>query len=494
MDRLEAILRERALTSKLFRAPLRQRSMTDQSRAVYMLSQHNRLPTARVAILELPARRMSCGRCWRLLVLAASAALADDGVRTGPAAYGDWRSDAPGVRRLITPADLPPPYATPSAANPSSRVTRPPGALPKVPPGFSVDLVASGLSLPRVIRAAPNGDMFVAESGAGRVLVFRGDGQSAAPRFEPHVFAAGLPKVYGIAFYPPGPDPRWVYVATEGAVQRFAYRNGDLAASGPPEVIVRDLPAGGAHWTRDLAFSPDGKTMFVSVGSATNDADRPRSRRRRAARRAWTRSEIAPTCWRSIPTAARKRVLRDGPAQLLGPDGRAGERRPVVRRQRTGRTRRRPCRPTTRPGSRTAPSSAGPGSTSERIRTPATRANGPTSRPRAKLPDVLFQPHSAPLAIAFYQGGQFPSDYQGDAFVTFHGSWNRAKRTGYKVVRLLMKDGRPTGAYEDFLVGFVAGDANVWGRPVGVAVTKDGALLVTDDEGGAIWRVTYRGP
>ena len=124
---------------------------------------------------------------------------------------------------------------------------------------------------------------------------------------------------------------------------------------------------------------------------------------------------------------------------------------------------------------------------------PRHKGERPDLAGRAKLPDVLFQPHSAPLAIAFYQGGQFPADYMGDAFVTLHGSWNRAKRTGYKVVRLGMKDGRPTGAYEDFLVGFVAGDGAVWGRPVGVAVAKDGALLVTDDEGGAIWRVSYRG-
>ena len=109
-------------------------------------------------------------------------------------------------------------------------------------------------------------------------------------------------------------------------------------------------------------------------------------------------------------------------------------------------------------------------------------------------PDVLFQPHSAPLGVAFYQGSQFPGDYKGDAFVTFHGSWNRANRTGYKVVRLVFKDGKPIGEYEDFLVGFVANDASVWGRPVGVAVAKDGALLVTDDGGGAVWRVAYKGP
>ena len=108
-------------------------------------------------------------------------------------------------------------------------------------------------------------------------------------------------------------------------------------------------------------------------------------------------------------------------------------------------------------------------------------------------PDVLIQPHSAPLGIAFYDGAQFPAEFKGDAFVALHGSWNRSKRTGYKVVRLLFKDGKPTGEYEDFLVGFVNDDADVWGRPVDVAVAQDGALLVTDDGGGALWRIAYRG-
>ena len=124
---------------------------------------------------------------------------------------------------------------------------------------------------------------------------------------------------------------------------------------------------------------------------------------------------------------------------------------------------------------------------------PRHKGERPDLADRVSVPDVLFQPHSAPLGVAFYEGGQFPAAYRGDAFVTFHGSWNRAKRTGYKVVRLVMKDGKPTGVYEDFLVGFVAADGGVWGRPVGVAVTKDGALLVTDDESGSIWRVSWRG-
>src|SRR5208337_2683851 len=200
--------------------------------------------------------------------LFAATALAADDVRTGPAAYGDWRTDAPGVRRLITPADMPPPDATRSVANPSRRAPRTPAVTPRAPPGFSVDLFAEGLSAPRVIRTAPNGDIFVADSGAGRVLVFRGDATTPAP-VQGEVFAADLQRVFGVAFYPPGADPHWVYVATPGSVRRFPYLSGDLKAAGPAEVVVRDLPSGGVHWTRDLAFSPDGATMFVSVGSAT---------------------------------------------------------------------------------------------------------------------------------------------------------------------------------------------------------------------------------
>ena len=124
---------------------------------------------------------------------------------------------------------------------------------------------------------------------------------------------------------------------------------------------------------------------------------------------------------------------------------------------------------------------------------PRHKGQRPDLADKVTVPDVLFNAHSAPLGITFYEGGQFPADYKGDAFVAFHGSWNRAKRTGYKVVRLLMRDGKPTGVTEDFLTGFVADPAGVWGRPVDVAATKDGALLVTDDEGGAIWRVAYRG-
>src|SRR6266850_7779654 len=206
-------------------------------------------------------------------------------VLVGQGAMGDWTTDAPGVRRRITTADLPPPYATRSADAFSRIVKRPEGAWPQVPNGFKVEEFAAGLSNPRLLRTAPNGDLFVAESQPGRVRVLRG---AAGKAETSEIFAADLHQPFGIAFYPSGPDPRYIYVANTDAVLRFPYRNGDLKARGPAETIVPDLPGGGrlrggGHWTRDIAFSNDGKRMFVSVGSHSNDMeDDPRIEERRA--------------------------------------------------------------------------------------------------------------------------------------------------------------------------------------------------------------------
>jgi glucose/arabinose dehydrogenase len=423
--------------------------------------------------------------------LAAGAAPAADAVLTGRAAYGDWRTDAPGVRRLITPADLPPPFATPSAGNPSRNAPRTPAVVPKAPPGFSVDLFAERLAVPRVIRTAPNGDIFVAESGAGRVRVFRQVDADAAPQSA--VFAEGLTRPFGIAFYPSGAEPHWVYVATPGAIYRFPYRNSDIKAGGPAETVVADLPSGGAHWTRDIAFSPDDKTMFVSVGSATND------------------DEGAPLDPAAQPLGASGGIERDRADVLaFDPDGKNKRVVATGIRNCSGLTIEPQngalwCAVNERDGfgddlppdyaTRVAEGAfyGWPWYYIGDHQDPRHQGQRPDLASHVTVPEVLFQPHSAPLGITFYEGAQFPAEYKGEAFVAFHGSWNRMKRTGYKVVRLLMKDGKPTGVYEDFLVGFVASDESVWGRPVDVAVTKDGALLVTDDGGGAIWRVRWVG-
>ena len=192
----------------------------------------------------------------------------------GEAARGDWTTDAPGVRRYLTPADMDKPYETKSVDNGPKMVPRPDGALPKVPSGFKISEFASGLNNPRVVVTAPNGDLFVAESGPNRVRVLRdADGDGKAERNE--IFAENLKQPFGIAFYPPGKNPRYVYVASTDSVVRFAYKNGDTKAQGAPQVMVDDISAGGrlrggGHWSRDVVFSRDGKKMFVSVGSLSN--------------------------------------------------------------------------------------------------------------------------------------------------------------------------------------------------------------------------------
>lgn len=429
-------------------------------------------------------------------ILAAGTALADEAVRTGSAAFGDWRTDAPGVQRLITPADLPAPYATGSVANPSRRAARTAADVPKAPPGFAVDLFAEGLNAPRVIRVAPNGDIFVAETGGGRVRVFRSNGAGAVSG-QGEVFAEGLPRVFGLAFYPSGPNPRFVYVATPGAVMRFAYRSGDMKASGPPEQIAELPHSSGGHWSRDIAFSPDDKTLFVSIGSGSNVAEGEE-----------TRDEAESA---ELPLGASwGSELNRADVLAFDPDGKSERVFATGIRNCSGLAVQPAngalwCAVNERDGlgDDLAPDYA------TRVtegafygwpwfyigdhEDPRHQGERPDLAARVTIPDVLIQAHSAPLGIAFYQAAQFPPEYRGDAFVTLHGSWNRAKRTGYKVVRLLMKDGEPTRAYEDFLTGFVANDESVWGRPVGVAVAEDGSLLVSDDGSGSIWRVSYKG-
>jgi glucose/arabinose dehydrogenase len=444
-------------------------------------------------------------RGWVVACVAAAGALSAAGIArgdfvrtlTGPAAYGDWRVDAPGLRRRITPADLPPPNATPGTSNPSRETERPTGVLPKAPYGFAVDVLAKGMKQPRVLRTAPNGDIFVAESGGGRILVIRGADDTEAPS-DPSVFAAGLDRPYGIAFYPPGPDPKFVYVATPSMVYRYAYKSGDLIATGPAEKIVA-LPDGGGHWTRDLAVSADGSTIYASVGSQSNDADEMKPL---AGLEAFRKTHPLGAAWG--PEAGRAAVL------AFKPDGSALRVFATGLRNCSGlgvqpQTSALWCVVNERDmlGDDLPPDFATmvgdgkfygwPWYYIGDHEDPQRGKERPDLKGQATVPDVLLQPHSAPLGIAFYNSSHFPAKFRDGAFVAMHGSWNRAKRTGYKVVRLVFDNGRPTGEYEDFLVGFVTDDDAVWGRPVGVTVTKGGELLVSDDLGGVVWRVRYVG-
>jgi glucose/arabinose dehydrogenase len=431
-----------------------------------------------------------------LFLLAASngAAGAQSVTREGKDAFGSWQADKPGTVRLIRPQDLPKPGAT--AANFSRVVARPPGAAPHVPPGFRIELFAEGLSGPRIIRVAPNGDIFVAETRAGRVRVLRAADGAAKPGIN-EIFASGLRAPFGIAFFPNGDNPQWVYVANTDSVVRFSYRSGELKASAPAETVVAKLPAGSGHSTRDIVFTPDNKRMLVSVGSASNAAEGMGTppggleawRTRHPLGASWGTETDRAAVLAFDPDGKNRKLFATGIRNCVGlamqADGTAwcstNERDNLgddlvpdyVTRVRENAFYGWPWFYI---GDHQDPRHAGA---------------RPDLRDKITVPDVLLQAHSASLGLAFYEGNGFPAEYRGDAFAAEHGSWNRSKRTGYKVVRIRLKDGVPTGEYEDFVTGFVVNDTEVWGRPVGVAVARDGALLISEDGHGTIWRVSH---
>jgi glucose/arabinose dehydrogenase len=433
------------------------------------------------------------------LLTTSSWALADD-VRTSKAAYGDWQTDAPGVMRKITANDLNPPLETPSSANRSKVVARPAGAELKAMPGFSIAPFVTGMEGARVIRVAPNGDIFLARSRPeGKVMVVRTKPGADKPDVV-ETFASGLKDPYGIAFYPPGPDPKWIYIAGTKDIVRYPYKSGDLKPSGAAETVVSDLAVGGGHWTRDIAFSPDGKTMYVAVGSSGNVAQdmgpKPELvtyQNSHGLGSAWDREEWRANVLAYDPDGKNKRVYASGIRNCSGLAVQPG----------TGTVY---CATNERDllGDNLPPDYVTSVQRGHFYGWPwyyigdheDTRPGGgtrPDLRGKVTIPDVLLQPHSAPLGLAFNEGNQFPVAWKGDAFVALHGSWNRELHTGYKIVRLPFKDGKPTGEYQDFVVGFTAGQQDVWGRPVDVAFAADGSLLFSDDGNGVIYRVSHKG-
>lgn len=422
-------------------------------------------------------------------------------VLTGGLALGGWRSDAPGVQRLIRANDLPPPYASRSSSNSPDVVGRPAAAALHVPPGFSVSLFAQGLQGPRLLRTAPNGDVFVAETAAGRIRVLRAS-KGAPLVAESTVFASGLRGPFGLAFYPPGPNPRYLYVALNNQIVRFPYQSGETVARGTPELIVDELSRStGGHSTRDVAFSPDGRRMFVSVGSGSNVAEGI-GRAPPVGLEAWRAQAPLGAAWGS--ETARADVLSFAPNGTDVHVFATGIRNcvglavhPVTgdlwcsTNERDGLGDNVPPDYVTRV--RAGAFYGWPWYYIGNHEDPRHRGERPDLAGRMTDPDVLLQPHSASLQMTFYTGQQFPKVYQGDAFAALHGSWNRGKRTGYKLVRIHLENGVPTGSYEDFLTGFVIDDDAVWGRPVGVTVAADGALLVSEDGNGAIWRIAFTG-
>lgn len=386
----------------------------------------------------------------------------------------------PGARK-ITPADLPAPYATPSVDNGPRVVPRPAGASLTVPAGFQISEWATDLDNPRVLTVAPNGDVFVAESGPGRVVVLRDADGDGKPEMRSE-FASDLSKPFGIAFYPLGPTPQYVYVANTDSVVRFPYRRGDLKARGASEMIVSNIPGGGrlrggGHWSRDIAFSPDGKKMYVSVGSLSNVGEGPSEERR-------------ANILEFNPDGTGERIYAAGLRNAVGI-----EFNPVSKQLWAAVNERDTLGDELVPDYVTSVKPGGfygwPYYYIGPNHDPRMRER-PELKARTIVPDVLLESHCAALSVTFTQGRQFPAAYKNDAFVGLHGSWNRSHYSGYKVVRVpIDSQGRAKGVYEDFVTGWVTPGGAVWGRPVDVAFARDGSMLITDDGANKIWRVAH---
>jgi len=419
----------------------------------------------------------------------------------------DWKNDKPGRVHRVDLNALPVPYATESAVNFPTVIARPEGAELMLPAGFSVDTYATGMEGPRTMVLAPNGDIFISETQSGRVKVMRPsrDGSHAETV---SVFAQGLLQPLGIAFYPAGNTPQWVYVAETNRIVRYPYTAGDTVATGVPEVIVPQLsPVGGGHYTRDLAFSADGKLMYVSVGSQSNVVeDLPE--KSAAEIKAWEAQRGLGAAWGNEENRASVMVFEVGNEAATGKLFANGIRNCV--------------------GLTVQPETADVWcSTNERdmlgddlvpdysTRVPQDSFFGwpwyymgnnedprhagkrPDLVGKINIPDVPYTAHSAAVDLEFYPLNQtgnsaFPAEYAGDAFAVLHGSWNRGHRTGHKIVRLPIENDIPTGEYIDFMVGFIAPDGSAWGRPVALVVAQDGALLLSDDGSNIVYRISYQ--
>jgi glucose/arabinose dehydrogenase len=437
--------------------------------------------------MHLPAGAgIAAALCWGLALSshAAIGASCAAGFLAGPAALqSDWSQDRPGLCRQILPAELP--AVSASSVSKSKVVSRAEGALPRVPPGFAVNLVHQGASQLRLLRTAPNGDVFVAASTAGAIQVLRPSGPcTIAAR---GTFTGGLNLPFGIAFYPPGPSPTYVYVAETNRVVRYPYANGLMAATTPPEVVVPSIPGGAGelpgkgHWTRDVVFAPDGRTMYVSVGSYSNDMEQGEDENGRAAVLAFN------------PDGSNRRVLAWGlrnPVSLAFSPIDGALWTTVNERDRLGDN--------LVPDFVTAITPGGfygwPWYYIGYHPDPVHAASIPAGLPPVTTPNVLLQAHSASLGAAFYTGAYFPAEYHNNLFVAVHGSWNRANPIGSKVIRLSFDArGQMQPFFEDFMTGFVVANHDVWGRPVGIAVGADGTLYVSEDANNTIWCVSYHG-
>ncbi|HEV3141905.1 MAG TPA: sorbosone dehydrogenase family protein [Vicinamibacterales bacterium] len=396
---------------------------------------------------------------------------------------------------------LPQPFHTPWFRKSTRVVAMPDGRQLIVPQGFTVGVYADRLQFARFMALSPNGDVFLAEPvrGDGRITILRdADGDGRAETRE--TFATGLNRPFGLAFW-----KNYLYVGNNDSLVRFTYRNGQTRAEGQAEKIA-DLPPSDAaldqdtanrlkidlnqtrgynHWTRNVIFNPAGTKLYVTIGSATN---------------ATPENEGAAVARAAIheynPDGSGRRLFASG---LRNPVGLAYL--PGTSTLWTAVNERDHLGDDLVPDYITSVRDGGfygwPYSYIGQHVDPTVATPRPDLVAKAIVPDVLLASHAAALGLVFYTGSQFPAAYRGSAFVALHGSINRSKLSGYSVVRVPFRNGRPSGPPEAFLSGFIARDdeeKEAWGRPVGLLQLPDGSLLVSDDGGNRIWRVTYRDP
>jgi glucose/arabinose dehydrogenase len=398
---------------------------------------------------------------------------------------------------------LPAPFATSSASNGPSLVGRPAGAKLSLPPGFRIEPFATRFEGPRKMLQAANGDIFVSETSGGRISLLH-PGADGARVAGTDMYLQGLREPFGIAFYPNTANPEWLYVAETNRITRYAYRTGDVKPRGGAQVVVAELPSGGGHFTRDIAFSPDGALLFVSVGSGSNVAQSMSKKTPRDIIQ-WEAAHGLGAAWDDETDRAAVLVFdakSPGPAKIYA----SGLRNCVSLTVQPDNgalwctvNERDALGDDLVPDYSTQVEHGGfygwpwyyLGSNED----PRLKGERPDLRGKVRKPDVPFQAHSAALNLTFYTAttgkSAFPASYVGDAFVAFHGSWNRSLRTGYKLVRMHLSNGKPVGDYEDFLTGFIVDNGHVWGRPVATLELKDGSLLLSDDGGNLIYRISY---
>lgn len=400
----------------------------------------------------------------RLLALLGLCVVAGAAAQAGP-------MEPPGTRTEIKAPSLP----APGVGFPPRRVERTGADKLLVPAGFRVETFAEGLDHPRWMALAPNGDVFLAESNIGTITLLRdldGDGRADLKR----AYAIGFNRPHGLAF-----QPGALYVADSKAVWRLPYKEGDLeAAARRPVTRPGAIGEGGVHWTRNILFAPDGKSFFVTVGSRANAAVEPQPH-----------ASVARFALDGAPIGAFAAGLRN-PVGISYYPGTNDIYVVVNERDAIGDKLVPDYMARIAQGDFFGWPYAYIGNHPDPV---FGRERGDLVA-RTKIPDLLFEPGSAPAGLVFYDGQQFPESYKGSAFVALHGSWSAGTPAGYKVVRVPFRDAKPLGWYETFVSGFWARGneaAEIWGRPAGILVARDGSLLIADDTARVIWRVSWKG-